>query len=252
MRSASATATRHGHPASTHRHEREAGFVLHCYPYSESSLIVETFTRRCGRVPLLAKGARRPRSTLRGLLLQFQLLELSWAGRGELRNMVRAEWLGGTPPLPQTRLFCGFYLNELLLKLLARDDPHAALFDAYCSALMRLAGGEREAAVLRDFEVVLLREIGYAVNLACESGGEPVRPAERYTVDPDHGVRRLEGRASSGFEVAGADLLSIAAGEFADPRIAQLSKQVMRMLIERRLGGRTVATRRVMLAMAQP
>jgi DNA repair protein RecO (recombination protein O) len=238
--------------AAARRHDRESGFVLHSYPYGETSLIVETFTRSCGRVPLLAKGARRPRAALRGLLLQFQRLEISWSGRGELRTLVRAEWQGGAPALPQTRLFCGFYLNELLLKLLARDDAHEALFDAYEAALARLAGAEPEAVVLRDFELTLLREIGYAIELDREASGATVAADARYTVDPDRGVRRLLGGEPAPLEFDGRDLLDIAAGRFGDPRVAQLGKRLTRTLIEHRLGGRAVATRRILRALAAP
>src|SRR5947207_11352841 len=120
------------------RAEHEPGFVLHTYPYKETSLIVEAFTRRFGRVSLLARGARRPRSAMRGVLLSFHPLRLSWSrgvsGQAELGNLIGAEWSGaleGRGPLQALGgrgMMCGFYLNELLLRLLPRDDPHEALF----------------------------------------------------------------------------------------------------------------------------
>src|SRR5213596_3111358 len=106
------------------RAEHEAGYVLHTYPYKETSLIVETFTRRFGRVALLARGARRPRSAMRGVLLSFNPLRLSWSGSADLANLRDAEWACGIPLLGGRELMCGFYVNELLLKLLPRDDPH--------------------------------------------------------------------------------------------------------------------------------
>src|SRR5436190_24289277 len=121
------------------RADHEDGFVLHTYAYKETSLIVEAFTRRFGRVALLARGARRPRSAMRGVLLSFHPLRLSWSGSADLANLVGAEWAGGIPLLGGRGLMCGFYVNELLLRLLPRDDPHEGLFDAYGEALAGLA-----------------------------------------------------------------------------------------------------------------
>ena len=114
--------------------EAEPGYVLHSYSFKETSLVVEVFTRECGRIGLVAKGARRPRSALRGTLMAFQPLLLSWSGRSELRVLHRAEWVGGQPQLSGLALICGFYLNELVLKLMQRDDPHAG-------TVCRLRGG---------------------------------------------------------------------------------------------------------------
>src|SRR5215213_8884113 len=120
---------------SRRRVEHEPGYVLHTYAYKETSLIIEAFTRRYGRVALLARGARRPRSAMRGVLLSFHPLRLSWSGSADLANLVSAEWAGGIPLLGGRGLMCGFYVNELLLRLLPRDDAHEALFDAYAEAL---------------------------------------------------------------------------------------------------------------------
>src|SRR6476660_9150443 len=127
---------------SRKRVEHEPGFVLHAYPYKETSLIVEAFTRRFGRVGLLARGARRPRSTMRGVLLAFHPLRLTWSVSAELGTLIQAEWGGGQRSLAGIGLMCGFYINELLLRLLPRDDAHEALFDAYAEALSRLASCE--------------------------------------------------------------------------------------------------------------
>ncbi|MDP1896582.1 MAG: DNA repair protein RecO, partial [Sulfurimicrobium sp.] len=106
------------------RQEDQPAYVLHTYPYRETSLIVEVFSQNHGRLPLMARGARRPKSAVRGLLLSFQPLQLNWFGKNELRTLHSAEWQGGQPLLQGMALMCGFYLNELLLKLLHRDDPH--------------------------------------------------------------------------------------------------------------------------------
>ena len=130
----------------------QPGFVLHSYPYKETSLIVDLFTRDQGRIGVVAKGAKRPTSRLRGVLQTFQPLSVSFSGKSELRTLIDAEWVGGMLPLEKTALLCGFYLNELLVKLLARDDPHPALFNHYVATLNELAHGEPAPIALRKFE----------------------------------------------------------------------------------------------------
>ena len=114
---------------TSHKHkiEDEPAFVLHSYPFSETSLILDVFSRGHGRLPIMARGARRPKSSLRGVLMNFQPLQLSWFGKGEVRTLHSAEWQGGQPYLQGTALMCGFYLNELLLNLLARVLQRHAL-----------------------------------------------------------------------------------------------------------------------------
>jgi DNA repair protein RecO (recombination protein O) len=117
--------------AQSQRRDDQPAFVLHTWPYRETSVIVEAFTPDFGRVAMVARGARRPRSELRGLLQAFQPLLLSWSGQAELKTLIRAEWRGGLPLVRGSALLCGFYLNELLLKLLAREDSHPQLYAAY-------------------------------------------------------------------------------------------------------------------------
>jgi DNA repair protein RecO (recombination protein O) len=119
------------------RHDDQPAFVLHAYAYRETSLIVEALSASHGRVALVARGAKRPRSELRGVLQAFQPLTLSWAGGGELKTLIRAEWQSGLPLVSGSALLCGFYLNELLLKLLPREDAHPQLFNDYQDALAR-------------------------------------------------------------------------------------------------------------------
>src|SRR4249920_914619 len=117
------------------RRDDQPAFVLHTFAYRETSVIVEAFTANYGRVALVARGAKRPRSELRGLLQGFQPLLLSWAGQQELKTLIKAEWRGGLALPRGSALLCGFYLNELLLKLLPREDPHPELYDEYHAAL---------------------------------------------------------------------------------------------------------------------
>ena len=231
------------------KQEDQPAFVLHTYPYSETSLVVEAFSRQFGRIGLMAKGARRRQSALRGLLLAFQPLNLSWGGRSELRSMLGAEWVGGQPVLAGSALLCGFYLNELVLKLLAREDPHEALFDSYRTALLRLATEAQPGPVLRWFERELLREIGYAPVLTQENpSGCEVIPDAHYAYVVDHGPLRVEKHTHvrrDSVLVAGQTLLDMACDDYNDPRTQLQSKILMRLLITHRLNGQLLRTREI-------
>jgi DNA repair protein RecO (recombination protein O) len=230
--------------ASRNKHQDELAFVLHSYPFRETSLILDVFSRSHGRLAMVARGARRPKSSLRGLLMNFQPLLLSWFGKGEVRTLHSAEWQGGQPYLQGTALMCGFYLNELLLNLLARDDPHEQLFDYYRATLYRLAHEADQGATLRCFEKHLLQELGYALLLDRESGGGQAIQAElcyRYAVE--RGALPDDGDARAGLPVLGKTMLDMAADDYTDPITAQQSKQLMRVLLNHHLGGKTLHTR---------
>ncbi len=233
-----------------HRVANQPGFVLHSYPYKETSLIVEVFARDHGRVPLIAKGAKRPHSKLRGVLQTFQPLQLAWSGKSEVRTLVSAEWVGGLLPLERSALLCGFYLNELLVKLLARDDPHPQLFDQYVSALNQLAHDEPPAIVLRKFELALLKETGVAGSLVRLPGGRTVEADLLYVFDPERGPR--EAVASDiAPSVSGKTLMDMEAGDYADPATQQQSKFLMRHLLGHHLGGMPLNTRQILIDLLQ-
>ena len=231
------------------RADHEPGYVLHTYPYKQTSLIVEAFTRRHGRVALLARGARRPRSAMRGVLLAFHPLRLGWSGSAELANLMQAEWGGALQPafrpLAGRGLMCGFYLNELILRLLPREDPHEALFDAYSEALARLSDGEAYAAVLRSFEKRLLAELGYAPLLDREAlSGEPIEASGSYVYEPDRGpVRSTRGDLL----VSGQTLLDLAADDYSRTETRDEARYLMRALIGQRLHGQVLHTRSVLM-----
>ncbi len=233
--------------ASRQRIQDEPAFVLHSYPFRETSLVLEVFSRNHGRVPLVARGARRPRSALRGLLMGFQPLLLSWFGKHELRTLHSAEWLGGQPQLGGTALLCGFYLNELLLNLLARDDPHESLFDYYQQTLLRLAQEEDHAVTLRRFEKRMLQELGYALSLETEAdSGRPVIPEKNYRYILERGVVAETPDATQGMPIAGQTLLDMATDDYRDANSARQGRQLMRMLLDHRLAGRPLHTRELM------
>lgn len=241
----------------------DLALVLHSIAWRETSLIVEVFTRDHGRLGLIAKGARRPRSALRGLLQPFQPLELRWSGKGELRNLIGAEWTGGLASLSGATIMPGFYLNELMVRLIPRDDAHPTLFDDYLATLGLLAknaeGAHRELTepILRRFECNLLREMGYAPAFDRETheGGARVDPDGLYRVDPQLGIHRIVGATPEADAVHGTTLLALAnAGEsieqavhaLEDPEIANESKRLLRRLLGHHLGEDPLHSREVM------
>ncbi len=139
------------------------GYVLHATAWRETSLIVQAFSRDHGWVTLVAKGAKRPHSVLRPALSVFQPLLLSWSGGTEVKTMTRAE-CAGVHPLPGPAMMSCWYMNELMFRLLPREDPHPGLFDAYVIALQQLAAGQTAAGALRKFEWTLLKETGYGLD----------------------------------------------------------------------------------------
>ena len=166
----------------------EPAYLLHHRPWSDSSRILDLMTRGHGRVTLFAHGARRPKSPMRSVLRPFVPLLISWSGRADGGTLTAAEAAAAAPVLAPGRLLSGYYLNELLLKLLPKEDRHETLFDAYASALGGLATGDEQAA-LRQFERVLLDELGYGVELSREAGtGRPLDADRYYHFEPGRGV----------------------------------------------------------------
>ena len=222
------------------------GFVLHTYPFKETSVVAEVFTREHGRVALIARGARRPASHLRGLMQPFTPLLLSWFGKSDLKTLHAAEWQGGLMA-PQGRgLMCGFYLNELLLRVLARGDAHDTLYDRYTETLALLAGmGGDEEKILRRFEKNLLADIGYGATFDTDADTHaPIEAAVRYVFQPERGALRAQGQP--GCVVSGETLLDLAADRFDDPATLVEAKALMRSLINHTLGAKPLYTRQLL------
>ncbi len=243
---------------ATKRISDEPAFVLHRYDWSESSLILEVFTRAHGRIALVAKGAKRPSSSFRPVLLPLQPLHLAFGGDAEIRTLKAAEWQGGHVMPTGDALLSGYYLNELLLTLLARDDPHPGLFDIYANVVQVLASehGEALQAALRTFELLLLREIGLLPVLNQQTmtlGG--LQDDTRYCLVPEGGLRQSgqEDRAS----IAGGQWLMLQAALHDDaPFTATLRacaavqaelKPMLRALLHYHCGVKTLRTRQMML-----
>jgi DNA repair protein RecO (recombination protein O) len=226
------------------RVDLDAAFVLHTRPWRETSLIVDAFARGHGRVGLVARGARRQASALKTRLTPFQPLLLSWFGKGELKTLHAAEWQGGALSLRGDGLMVGFYLNELLLRLLPAGDSHPLLFEAYVATLTALNAGDEFEPVLRRFELDLLSELGYAQPLGHAADGAALDVQRRYGFEPGEGV--VEARAGQA-DFSGRTLLDLAAGDLSDPVTRAEGKILLRALIAHYLDDKPLATRQLLI-----
>lgn len=219
------------------RIEFEPAFVLAQHPYRETSQLLEAFTAAHGRVGLVARGTRGPKPRLRGLLQPFAPLLLSWSEAGELGTLTGAEANGAAPALAGERVFHGWYVNELVLKLLQRHDPHPRLYHDYAAALALLAGAEAESA-LRVFEKRLLAEIGYGLPLHGD-----LQPQQRYGFDFERGPRPA---AAGAPDYAGASLLALREERLQTREQLRDARKLLREALQRQLGGRELETPRLL------
>ena len=231
------------------RVDLEPALVLHTRLYRDTSLLVEAFSRAHGRIGLVARGARRPRSRMRGLLQPFIPLLLSWRGRGELATLTGAEPEGGILPLTGSAAIVGFYFNELLVRFLHRHDPEPVLFDHYRVALDGIARSDDLEPVLRIFEKRLLQAVGYALELEREAGsGRAIEPGGRYRYTTYAGPERWPDDApvgSLGVRVSGSTLLALAHEQITDRQALEEARHLMRSIIDEHCGGRALVSRRL-------
>ncbi len=229
----------------------EPAFLLHHRPWSDTSRILELMTRNHARVTLFARGARRPGSALRGVLQPFVPLLISWSGRADGGTLTGAEIGGTLMTLPPAQLMSGFYLNELLLRLLPREDGHERLFDAYATALAQLAEAS-DHRPLRHFELVLLEDLGYGLELAHDAAsGEPIDPNQYYHFEPGRGVLAVRDAAGDPDAFRGREVLAVSCGELDQPAARSTAKRILRAAIGHCLEGRGLHSREVMLALRQ-
>lgn len=229
----------------------EPAFLLHHYPWRETSRILELITRSHGRVSVFSRASRSATSSLASALQPFSEILVSWSGRGEAGQLTGAERVRPPAPLNGDRLMSGFYANELLLKLLQRHDPHPRLFDAYATLLGRLLDPQAEPGrALRLFEKTLLDELGWGLSLEREAGsGAALEPARSYRYQIDGGPEALNGVADGTLIFCGASLLSLAREELADPRSLSDARRLLRAAIDQCLDGRPLKTREVLVEM---
>ena len=236
--------------------------MLHRYDWSETSLILEAFTRHHGRVALVAKGAKRPSSGFRPVLLPLQRLSIAYGGAGEVRTLKSAEWVGGHPMPSGDALLSGYYLNELLMRLLARDDAHPRLFDVYAQVVQVLATAPATttAAALRAFELLLLRDVGLLPDLAQQTLTlGPLQREASYSLVPEGGLRSAG--APDVAALPGALWLALGEGLVSEWPLPTLLRECaqwpshqrqalqtqLRQLLHYHCGVQTLRTRQVML-----
>ncbi len=230
---------------------QQPAYVLHHYSYGETSLLLEVFTRSYGRLGLLAKGARRLHLRQRPLLEPFQLLLIGWTGKGELPVLSGAELAGDPVFLQGSTLYCAFYMNELLIRLLHRHDSHELLFDAYGVALSSLQRQWSTEVTLRVFEKRLLQEIGYGLVLENEmTDNAPIDPAGMYRYVINRGPVRVTSNESAdkldhAVTIQGSTLLALAKEALGDVKVLQETKVLMRAALSHHLAGRPLNTRKL-------
>lgn len=225
----------------------EPAWVLHRRPFRDTSEIVDLFTATHGRVAAVARGSRGAKRRIP--LEPFQALRVSWSGRGELFTLTGAEAAEPAPRPTGNVLMSLFYLNELLLRLTGKQDPHPGLFDDYGDAVRSLVAGSDQPSCLRRFERQLLDELGYGLSLDTDVDGRPIDSAGVYFYELEHGPRRMGAAASGKLTVSGGTLLAIAAGHFETTEQRSEARRLLTAAIDVYLGGRPLKTRQVLNAL---
>ncbi len=241
-----------------YKHDNQPVYVLHTYPFKETSLVVELFSQQFGRIAAVAKGARRPHSAMRGMLQSFQLLSGAWSGKNELKTLHSLDWHAGLTLIRGEALMCGFYMNELLLRLLPREDAHESLFEYYAATLKMLASeqglingknmanSKNLAITLRRFELKLLQEMGYAVPLLTDENDTDISAHKSYRYEAEYGACELNA-TKNGVQLSGLTLLNMANDDYAEAQTQNQSKQLMRYLLAHYLGDKPLHTRQLLI-----
>jgi len=226
------------------KQENQDIYILHTYPFKETSLIAELFSKNHGRIPVVAKGARRPRSSLRGMLQSFQLLQATWSGRGEIKTLHNIEWCDKFLQVDGNALICGFYINELIMRLLPREDSYKKLFDFYHHTMKVLGDGVSLEVTLRKFELRLLQELGYEVPLKNDENGELIIAEKFYIYEAEYGASEIS-NTNNGVKILGQTLLDMAQDEYKEDNTQLQSKQLMRYLISYYLGDKPLNSKKL-------
>jgi DNA repair protein RecO (recombination protein O) len=232
---------------TTHRRiQQQPAFILHHRPFRDTSQILDILSREYGKLALVARGSRGSRSRLKGILRPFVPLEMSWVQKTDLGTLVGAEVCGAPSGLTGDALLCGYYVNELLMQFLHRHDPQPEVFDLYARTLAALAVAANVAACLRLFEIELLREVGYALNLDQDSATHaPLDEGGHYEYRMEQGAVRVS-RAEGPLVFSGAALLAIDRGELDRPEVLRAANRLLREVIDFHLGGKELKTRKVL------
>ncbi len=225
----------------------EHAYLLHQRPYRNTSQLIDCLTIDHGLLTLVAQGSRRPKGGQRAVLQPFLPLQISWVRRGELGRLTHVELRPPAIELDGQRLLAGFYLNELLLRLLARGDANAAVFSCYSRALAGLAARVNTSTVLRLFELHFLEALGYGLNLYDDvETDEPIRAENRYYFEPEHGARSAAGSSGGDDLYRGRDLISLRNETLDDEECLRAAKRLLSRALRVYLGDRPLKTRSVL------
>lgn len=229
----------------------QPAYVLHTQPYQNTSLLVDFFCLDYGRVRAVAKGARRPTSRIRSFLQPFQPLLISLVGRSELKTLSNVEGSVNAFNLQGTRLFSGLYLNELLVRLLQGHDSHPALYDAYQQAMIALQGERDLNAILRRFELSLLDELGYGINLETDcKTGLPIESNAHYLFDPAMGFERVTDMALRVQNISifsGREIRALKTLTLTEKALSRATRRLTRIALQPLLGEAPLISRELFL-----
>ncbi len=219
----------------------QPAYLLHHQYYRESSLLVDVLTRDFGKVSILAKGVRKPKSKNAAVLRPFQLLNLTVVGRSDLKTLAGAEILGKMSDLKGLALYCGYYVNELIHHFLHKYDPHPEIFQEYHDCLVKLEEDNDAETALRCFELNLIEKIGYGIHLSYDvKNGKDIYTEKKYRFNAEFGLTEdVNGLFS------GASLLAMQKREFIDPKVRSEAKILMRLVIDSHLQGKQLKSRAV-------
>lgn len=241
---------------SKKRVEREMAFVLHTWPYRETSVIVDCFSKHHGRLGMIAKGAKRPYSSFRGLLQTFRPLSLTWGGAQDMKTLYQADIVSAHKMPIGLSWLCGCYINELVIKLLPRHDPHPQLFEHYHNTVLQLSElsltNDHDPAtfevLLRGFEKALLKEIGYEIEWSSDHADQAIDPLAYYQISLQMGLIELKlATMQTNQAFSGQALLDIDHDRYDSAESRQAAKRLLRLLINHHLDGEELKTRRLLI-----
>jgi len=219
-------------------------YILHRRAFSNSSLVLELFSRDHGRVVVVAKGARRARQRNNRHYLPFSPMLASWQGRGEVKTLTALESAGNILYLTQTALYCGLYVNELLMRLCGREEPVSTLFPHYMKVLLQLPGTHDQRSGLRRFERALLESLGYALSLDIDAAtGKPLKADLFYYYQPETGLLEIEQSRENQNVFSGEALLAIHDDQLEDPLVQRDAQLLMRQILAYYLGSKPLKSR---------
>jgi len=230
-----------------HKNELQSCFVLHSRPWRETSLLLDVLSENYGKIGLCARGVRGKKSSQRSLLQPLTPLLLSWTGKGDLQTLTRTESAGAAIKLTGTALYSSFYLNELMVRLLHRHDPHPRLFHHYQQTLQKLSKSNQLEQTLREFELQLLLSLGYGINFEVDNNGEPISENISYRLAEEGMFIPLDipSSCNNTREFSGSDLLSIADKNWQNSTVLKAAKRILRYSLNPLLGDKPLQSRKL-------